>query len=100
MKAWFSCVMAFGFAQLASAHYTWNRLIVNGKAEGDNWQYIREHTRGYMPTFPPEAETSNDFRCNKDAASGQNTDVFTVKPGDDISVGTAFNAHMGHPGPV
>lgn len=97
-------VLALAAAALAipsvSAHYTFNGLLVNGEQVGKNWQYIREHTRGYMPTFNSEAATSDDFRCNKGAGSGANTDVYTVKPGDEIGFHVAFGAKMGHPGPT
>ncbi|KAH9430512.1 hypothetical protein MCOR02_007847 [Pyricularia oryzae] len=66
---------------LASAHYTFGGLVHNGASVGRDWQYVREHTRTYMPTFKDEAATSNDFRCNKGAGSGAKTDVFTVKRG-------------------
>ncbi|KAI6361804.1 hypothetical protein MCOR25_006370 [Pyricularia grisea] len=86
---------------LASAHYTFGGLMHNGAIVGKDWQYVREHTRSYMPTFKEEAATSNDFRCNKDAGSGNKTDVYTVKPGDKLALRQAFDpSGMKHPGPA
>ncbi|TLS21517.1 uncharacterized protein PpBr36_10218 [Pyricularia pennisetigena] len=86
---------------LASAHYTFGGLVHNGASVGRDWQYVREHTRTYMPTFKDEAATSIDFRCNKDAGSGAKTDVFTVKPGDSLGLRQAFDpSGMKHPGPA
>ncbi|TLD33065.1 hypothetical protein PspLS_00133 [Pyricularia sp. CBS 133598] len=86
---------------LASAHYTFGGLVHNGASVGRDWQYVREHTRTYMPTFKDEAATSNDFRCNKGAGSGAKTDVFTVKPGDSLGLRQAFDpSGMKHPGPA
>ncbi|KAK2762658.1 hypothetical protein FQN54_000832 [Arachnomyces sp. PD_36] len=84
----------------ATAHYTFSQLIINGNMEGTDWQYIREHQRGYMPTFIEEAAVSEDFRCNQGASSGANTEVFTVHPGDTIALKQAFGGTgMEHPGP-
>lgn len=86
---------------LASAHYTFGGLVHNGASVRRDWQYVREHTRTYMPTFKDEAATSNDFRCNKGAGSGAKTDVFTVKPGDSLGLRQAFDpSGMKHPGPA
>ncbi|RYP69887.1 hypothetical protein DL771_005830 [Monosporascus sp. 5C6A] len=92
---------AAALAHLAAAHYTFNGLKINDQLVGRDWQYIRQHDRGYMPTFREEAATSNDFRCNKNGGSGANTDVYTVKPGDKVGLRQAFNAGgIQHPGPV
>lgn len=85
---------------LAAAHYTFSGLTINGEMVGRDWQYIREHSRGYMPTFQEEAATSNDFRCQPDS-SGANTEVYTVKAGDVVGLRQAFGAGgMEHPGPT
>lgn len=83
-----------------SAHYTFDRFLVNQEIVGDSWQYVRRHTRGYMPTFKEEAATSNDFRCNLGAGSGADTDVYTVKPGDEVGLLKQFDGGMSHPGPT
>lgn len=88
-------------APMVSAHYTFDQLLVNGETIGRPWQYVRRHDRGYMPTFQAEAATSNDFRCNQNADSGANTDVFTVSVGDNVGILQAFGAGgMQHPGPT
>ncbi|KAG9516229.1 hypothetical protein KCU93_g9183, partial [Aureobasidium melanogenum] len=89
-----------GFAPLIEAHYTFTQLMVNGAPVGRDWQYIRQHTRGYMPTKYGEI-LENDFRCNKGAGSGANTEVYTVKPGDKIGMKQGFGANgIEHPGPA
>ncbi|ROT38222.1 hypothetical protein SODALDRAFT_296792 [Sodiomyces alkalinus F11] len=87
-------------APLVSAHYSWDKLIVNGQQRGGDWQYIRQHTRGYMPTKWEEI-LRPDFRCNDNALSGARTQVYTVRPGDRVAVRQAFGANsMEHPGPT
>ncbi|KAK4494447.1 hypothetical protein PRZ48_014745 [Zasmidium cellare] len=67
---------------------------------GSDWAYIREHTRGYMPT-KGSGILENDFRCQPGGATGQNTDVYTVQPGDKIALKQAFGGTgMEHPGPA
>lgn len=88
---------------LTTAHYTFSQLVINGNLEGTDWQYIREHTRGYMPTFKEEIADSEDFRCNQGATNtGADTEVFTsVSPGDTVGLKQAFGGTgMEHPGPV
>nr|OQO27215.1 hypothetical protein B0A51_05310 [Rachicladosporium sp. CCFEE 5018] len=83
----------------ATAHYTFDRLQVNGAQVGKSWQYIRSHTRGYMPTKGNDI-LSNDFRCQP-GSSGSNTDVYTVKPGDKVSFLGAYGVtSIEHPGPA
>jgi hypothetical protein len=87
-------------SSIASAHYTFSQLIVNDEMVGTDWTYIREHTRGYMPTKGSEI-LEDDFRCQPGAATGENTDVYTVKPGDRIALKQAFGGTgMEHPGPA
>ncbi|RYP50933.1 hypothetical protein DL768_003658 [Monosporascus sp. mg162] len=92
---------AAALARLAAAHYTFNGLLINDELVGRDWQYIRQHDRGYMPTFREEAATSDDFRCNQNGGSGANTDVYTVRPGDKVGLRQAFGANgILHPGPA
>ncbi|KAK7424197.1 hypothetical protein QQZ08_008685 [Neonectria magnoliae] len=67
---------------------------------GLSMQYIRQHTRGCIPTFREEAAISDDFRCNQGASSGNETDTYTVKVGDVVGLRQAFGAggieHPGH----
>lgn len=85
-------------ATATTAHYTFNRLEVNGEQIGSDWQYVREHSRGYMPTKGDEI-LSNDFRCQPGGESGGNTDVYTVKAGDKVQLLGAFGMNsIEHPG--
>jgi hypothetical protein len=82
----------------ANAHYTFDKLEVNGVQQGDGWTYVREHTRGYMPTKGDEI-LENDFRCQPGGDSGANTDVYTVKGGDTVKLLGAFGmTSIEHPG--
>lgn len=81
-------------------HYTFSKLQVNGQAVGSDWQYIREHTRGYMPTKGQEI-LENDFRCQPGGDSGANTEVYTVGTGDEVTFLGAFGMNsIEHPGPA
>ncbi|KAF7545973.1 hypothetical protein G7Z17_g8762 [Cylindrodendrum hubeiense] len=101
MRSFGSLVLASMAVSMVSAHYTFSGLLVNGQLVGDEFQYVREHTRGYMPSFREEAATSEDFRCNQGALSGNNTDVYTVKAGDVVGLRQAFGAGgIEHPGPT
>jgi hypothetical protein len=80
------------------AHYTFDRLEVNGEQVGQSWQYIREHTRGYMPTKGQQI-LENDFRCQPGGGSGANTDVYTVGTGDKVAFLGAYGMNsIEHPG--
>ncbi|KAF4308394.1 hypothetical protein GTA08_BOTSDO04617 [Botryosphaeria dothidea] len=64
---------------LASAHYTFSQLVVDDKLE------ILE----------------NDFRYNKGASTGANTQVYAVKAGDKVALKQAYGGTgMQHPGPT
>lgn len=96
----FSLIALMGLVSSAAAHYTWDKLIVNGQQRGGDWTYVRQHTRGYMPTKFDEI-LRPDFRCNDNALSGANTDVYTVRPGDTVAVRQAFGGTgTEHPGPT
>lgn len=96
----FTTLLSLSAASLTDAHYTFSDLVVNDQQVGTAWQYIREHTRGYMPTKGTDILT-NDFRCNQGASSGANTDVYAVKPGDKVALKQAFGGTgMKHPGPT
>ena len=92
--------------QLASAHYFFDTLIIDGKETSPN-QYIRANTRPakYNPTkwkntrddMTPD---SADFRCNKGAfSSAAKTQTATVKPGSKLAMKLAVGATFQHPGP-
>ncbi|KEY73428.1 hypothetical protein S7711_06847 [Stachybotrys chartarum IBT 7711] len=98
-------------AQLASAHYFFDSVVVDGSA-GPSFQYIRDFTRPtkYNPikfSSNPAADIrdnsfadGDDIRCNQGAfsAAGQ-TDVLTVSAGSDVTVKLGVGATMQHPGP-
>ncbi|KAK5693767.1 hypothetical protein LTR17_025048 [Elasticomyces elasticus] len=87
-------------AVAATAHYTFDRLQVNGEVQGDSWQYVREHNRRYMPTKGQQI-LEDDFRCQPGGVSGANTDVYTVKGGDTVKLLGAFGmTSIEHPGPA
>ena len=87
-------------AAAAHAHYTFDKLQVNGQQVGQGRQYIREHTRGYMPTKGQQI-LENDFRCQPGGDSGANTDVYTVGTGDKVSFLGAFGmTSIEHPGMI
>ena len=52
----------------AVAHWTYNRLVVNGEIAGEPWEYIRRPDIGYAPL---QAVNSTDMRCNSGASSGR-----------------------------
>lgn len=79
-------------------HYTFDKLQVNGEVVGNGWQYIREHTRGYMPTKGQQI-LENDFRCQPGGESGAKTDVYTVGTGDKVQFLGAYGMNsIEHPG--
>ncbi|KAK1598922.1 glycosyl hydrolase family 61-domain-containing protein [Colletotrichum navitas] len=105
MKATFVLSAVLGLATSASAHYTFDKLFVNGQKQGGDNTYIRKHQNGYMPTkfknTPPGSITPNDadFACNKGATPAPK--VMTVKAGDKVAMQQAFGATgMLHPGPT
>ncbi|KAK6501601.1 hypothetical protein TWF481_009436 [Arthrobotrys musiformis] len=101
-----SVIVAAALAGIANAHYTFDRLVVNGQIS-QSWQYIRENTRTekYMPTkFINSFGTTpldTDFRCNQGANSNAyKTSTIEVAPGDKIGFRLAYGATMKHPGPA
>ena len=85
-------------AAAVQAHYTFDKIQVNGETIGQPWQYIREHTRGYMPTKGQQI-LENDFRCQPGGESGAKTDVYTVGTGDKVQFLGAYGMNsIEHPG--
>ncbi|KAF2216025.1 glycoside hydrolase family 61 protein, partial [Cercospora zeae-maydis SCOH1-5] len=83
----------------SNAHYTFSKLTVNDQDIGTDWQYIRQHTKGYMPNKIPDILT-DDFRCQPGSfANAAKTEVYEVKPGDHVQFKMAFGANkIEHPG--
>lgn len=106
MKA-FTLSIVLSATGLANAHYTFDKLSVNGKVSR-GWEFIRQNTRAeaYMPTkfiksFDNLTPNDADFRCNKGAFSNAGkTNVAEVAPGDDLAMILAYGATMKHPGPA
>lgn len=87
-------------ASAASAHYTFSGFYLNGEQQGTEWQYIREHTKGYMPTKGSEI-LADTFRCQPGAELGTNTQTIEVAAGDTVGFRQAFGADgIQHPGYV
>ncbi|KAK1964351.1 hypothetical protein LY78DRAFT_659424 [Colletotrichum sublineola] len=105
MKATFVLSAVLGLASSASAHYTFDKLWLNGQKQGGDNTYIRKHQNGYMPTkfknIPSGSISPNDadFTCNKGSTPAPK--VLTVKAGDKVALQQAFGATgIQHPGPA
>ncbi|KAK2736965.1 fungal cellulose binding domain protein [Colletotrichum kahawae] len=90
---------------LSSAHYTFDKLLVNGAQQGGDNTYIRKHQNTYMPTkfknIPSGSisPTDADFTCNKQSTGAAM--VMKVKAGDKVGLKQAFGGTgMLHPGPT
>ncbi|CAI6341169.1 unnamed protein product [Periconia digitata] len=79
---------------LVSAHWTYDRLIVNGEAIGEPWQHVRHHTNGNVPL---QNVNSTDMICNINGQSGATTETYPVVAGDTL--GFTIADTFGHPGP-
>ncbi|OLN85675.1 putative endo-beta-1,4-glucanase D 14 [Colletotrichum chlorophyti] len=104
MKTAFVVSAVLGLMSTASAHYTFDKLVVNDVQQGGDNTYVRKHQNGYMPTkfknVPSGSITPNDadFTCNKGATAAPK--VFKVKAGDKVALKQAFGGTgMKHPGP-
>ncbi|KNG52447.1 putative endoglucanase [Stemphylium lycopersici] len=102
-----SLLAGAAIAQLASAHYFFDVLVVDGQ-ESKPLEYIRENTRGakYNPTkwkntrddMTPDMD---DFRCNKGSfESAGRTGTAEVKAGAKMAMKLGVGATMKHPGPA
>ncbi|KAI0972263.1 lytic polysaccharide monooxygenase [Xylaria arbuscula] len=78
-----------------NAHWTYNRLIVNGAFMGEPYEYIRQPQNGN--NFLSDVN-STDMRCNVGCSSGRrnNTATAPVHAGDVLGFGIADT--FGHPG--
>ncbi|KAK4120698.1 lytic polysaccharide monooxygenase, partial [Parathielavia appendiculata] len=104
MKTTGTLAAILGLVSTATAHYTFDKLLVNDKQVGGDNTYIRKHTNGYMPIKFKNAPSGSispldaDFSCNKGATGA--AQVITVKAGDKIGLRQAFGANaIQHPGP-
>ncbi|KAG6844377.1 hypothetical protein H0H87_007369 [Tephrocybe sp. NHM501043] len=81
--------------QLATAHYTFPDLYVNGTVTSD-WQYVRM-TANHYDNGPVTDVTSSAIRCYElDSTSATNAGIATVTAGS--TVGFKADNTMGHPG--
>lgn len=78
----------------ALAHWTYDRIIVNGQIIGEPYQYVRKHNNSGNPL---QNVNSTDMRCNMGGLSGLNTQTYTVAAGDEL--GFTVLDTFGHPGP-
>ncbi|KAI8302861.1 putative endo-beta-1,4-glucanase D [Colletotrichum sp. SAR11_59] len=81
-------------ADSASAHYFFEKMVVNGVASAD---YMRSSTQGYQPQSN-SIMTSNTFRCNTGAKAAAKT--ATVAAGSEVGFQMNFGAKIQHPGPL
>ncbi|KAI1272425.1 glycosyl hydrolase family 61-domain-containing protein [Xylaria sp. FL0933] len=96
MKTFYSLAALLATASSpVDAHWTYNRLIVNGDVVGEPYQYIRQPQNGNV--FLSDVN-STDMRCNVGCSSGlpDNTQTATVRAGDTLGFGIADT--FGHPG--
>lgn len=101
-----SVITAVALVPFVSAHYFFDKLIVNGK-ETASFQYVRSNTRPnkYNPTKWNNVRDNmtpdmSDFRCNKGAFTfAGKTGVAEIKAGSKVALKLAVNAHIQHPGP-
>jgi hypothetical protein len=96
-------VVALLLALPANSHYMLNKLIVNGKQVGEQYEYIRRHTNGYQPSLSYDILNSTNLRCNEGAVPNMGTKTFEVMAGDRIGIGvtnySGSNNWIWHPGP-
>ncbi|KAK4099968.1 lytic polysaccharide monooxygenase [Parathielavia hyrcaniae] len=104
MKTTATLAALLGLVSSATAHYTFDKLLVNGEQVGGDNTYIRKHSNGYMPIKFRNAPSGSitpldgDFACNKGATGA--AQVISVKAGDRIGLRQAFGAKaIEHPGP-
>ncbi|KAH6682293.1 fungal cellulose binding domain-containing protein [Plectosphaerella plurivora] len=106
-----SAVLIAAVAQVASAHYFFDSVVVNGAAT-PSFRYIRDFTRAtkYNPikfSSNPSADLRDgstidgpDAVCNQGAfTNAGKTQVLEVAAGSDVTVRLGVRATMQHPGP-
>lgn len=106
MKFSSSVLAAAALTNTVSAHYFFEKLIVDG-VETKPGQYVRSNTRkvAYMPTkwkntFDNLTPDDNDFRCNLGAfTNAGKTQTMEIKAGAKLGMKLGVGATMQHPGP-
>jgi hypothetical protein len=97
-KPLYSLAAALLAAPMVHGHYIFSQLLVNGAAQGADYDYIRKNTNSYMPSFTADVINSEDLRCNQGALSAT-AKTMDVKAGDEIGAKLSFNEFIEHPGP-
>jgi Auxiliary Activity family 9 (formerly GH61) len=77
-------LLAFVIPPLVQSHYIFNRLVVDGKEIGAEYDYFRRNSNSYNPAFTADIVNSPDLRCNKGAKPGS-TKTYTVAAGTKIA---------------
>ncbi|KAF5382696.1 hypothetical protein D9615_003075 [Tricholomella constricta] len=94
MRAIFASLLVTA-AHLATAHYTFPNLIINGVTSSD-WQYVRM-TENHYSQGPVTDVNSNAIRCYElDSTSATSAGIASVTAGS--TVGFKASNIMGHPG--
>lgn len=97
-KPLYSLAAALLAAPMVHGHYIFSQLLVNGAAQGGDYDYIRKNTNTYMPSFTADVINSEDLRCNQGALSAT-AKTMDVKAGDEIGAKLWYNEFIEHPGP-
>ncbi|KAJ2934668.1 hypothetical protein H1R20_g2395, partial [Candolleomyces eurysporus] len=84
----------FSLTTIASAHYTFPALIVNGQTT-PNWQYVRR-TNNYQSNGPVTDVRSQDFRCYNSQTRATAQTYTGISAGSRIGFTAA--ASISHPG--
>ncbi|TID18081.1 lytic polysaccharide monooxygenase [Venturia nashicola] len=91
-----SLLILVGATGLASAHYTFTNLIVNGNKSG-YYQYIRINNNHWSHGSVQDVN-SNDMRCGGEMIFPSNASTKTVIAG--TTVGFRVEGGLAHPGPL
>jgi hypothetical protein len=97
MKTLLSAITAFLATTTispVSAHWTYDRIILNGQVIGEPWQYVRHHNNSNNPL---QNVNATSMRCNINGDSGLKTSTYTMAAGS--SLGFTIADTFGHPGP-
>lgn len=102
-----SLLAAAALVPFASAHYSFDVLVIDGKETRSN-EFVRSNTRQakYNPTKWKNTRDDmtpdmTDFRCNKGAFTfAGKTGTAEVKAGSKLAMKLAVGATMQHPGPA
>jgi hypothetical protein len=65
---------------LASSHYLFPDLIVNGEIS-TGYKNVQEHDHGFNPSMKEDIINHNDFRCNKGSENHMSAEPYPVVAG-------------------